>query len=93
MKVMSTVNIAELKSKLSHFLRLVRKGETVLIKDRAEVVAELSPHRKAALSKRENLIREGKLLPASRSLKGLKFSRLKKPFSSQDLLDEVREDR
>jgi antitoxin (DNA-binding transcriptional repressor) of toxin-antitoxin stability system len=40
---MKTVNIAELKDRLSHFLRVVRRGESVLIRDRDQVVARIDP--------------------------------------------------
>ena len=40
---MSSVNVAELKNRLSHYLRLVRRGETVLVKSRDRVVARLEP--------------------------------------------------
>ena len=38
---MQTVGIRELKSKLSEYIRRVRRGEVVLVTDRGEVVAEL----------------------------------------------------
>lgn len=38
-----TVGIRELKNRLSEHLRRVRSGDTVLITDRGEVVAEISP--------------------------------------------------
>ncbi|HUP21863.1 MAG TPA: type II toxin-antitoxin system prevent-host-death family antitoxin [Thermoanaerobaculia bacterium] len=40
---MHTAGIRELKDKLSHFVRLARNGERVLITDRGEVVATLGP--------------------------------------------------
>ena len=40
---MKTVGIRELKNSLSEYLRRVRSGETVLVTDRGEVVAEVSP--------------------------------------------------
>lgn len=40
---MRTVGIRELKNKLSEYLRRVRLGESVLVTDRGEVVAELLP--------------------------------------------------
>jgi len=40
---MRTVGIRELKNSLSEYLRHVRSGESVLVTDRGEVVAELSP--------------------------------------------------
>jgi antitoxin (DNA-binding transcriptional repressor) of toxin-antitoxin stability system len=43
---MRTVGVKMLKARLSEYLRAVRAGETVLITDREEVVAELSPPRR-----------------------------------------------
>jgi antitoxin (DNA-binding transcriptional repressor) of toxin-antitoxin stability system len=43
---MKSVGIKQLKSRLSEYLRLVRAGETVLVTDRDEVVAELRPTHK-----------------------------------------------
>ena len=40
---MKTVGVRDLKNKLSEYLRHVRLGETVLVTDRGEVVAELLP--------------------------------------------------
>lgn len=40
---MTTVGIRELKNKLSAYIRLVRRGERVLVTDRGQVVAELRP--------------------------------------------------
>jgi antitoxin (DNA-binding transcriptional repressor) of toxin-antitoxin stability system len=40
---MKTVGIRELKNRLSEYLRLVRAGESMLVTDRGEVVAEFSP--------------------------------------------------
>jgi antitoxin (DNA-binding transcriptional repressor) of toxin-antitoxin stability system len=42
---MKTVGIRELKNRLSEYLRDVRQGESVLVTDRGEVVAEFSPPR------------------------------------------------
>jgi antitoxin (DNA-binding transcriptional repressor) of toxin-antitoxin stability system len=55
---MRSVGVKQLKARLSEYLRLVRTGETVLITDRDEVVAELRPaHRQgpAGLSVDERL--------------------------------------
>lgn len=38
---MRSVGIRELKNKLSQYLRLVRNGETLLVTDRGEVIAEI----------------------------------------------------
>lgn len=40
---MRVVGIKELKTRLSEYLRLVRRGEVFLVTDRDEVVAELRP--------------------------------------------------
>jgi prevent-host-death family protein len=40
---MTTVGLRELKNRLSEYVRKVKSGETVLITDRGEVVAELCP--------------------------------------------------
>jgi antitoxin (DNA-binding transcriptional repressor) of toxin-antitoxin stability system len=40
---MKTVGVRELKNRLSEYLREVRAGESVLVTDRGEVVAEFSP--------------------------------------------------
>lgn len=42
------VGIKELKAKLSQYIRLVKAGETVLVTERDEVVAELRPGRRQA---------------------------------------------
>jgi prevent-host-death family protein len=43
---MRTVGLKTLKNKLSEYLRLVAKGETVLVTKRDRVVAELTPPRR-----------------------------------------------
>ena len=43
---MKAVSVKQFKARLSEYLRLVKTGETVLITDRAEVVAELRPARR-----------------------------------------------
>jgi prevent-host-death family protein len=40
---MRTVGIRELKNSLSEYLRRVRSGESVLVTDRGEIIAELTP--------------------------------------------------
>jgi antitoxin (DNA-binding transcriptional repressor) of toxin-antitoxin stability system len=40
---MKSVNIAELKNRLSHYLRLVRRGESILVRDRETVIARIEP--------------------------------------------------
>jgi antitoxin (DNA-binding transcriptional repressor) of toxin-antitoxin stability system len=40
---MRAIGIRELKNRLSHYVRLVQAGESVLVTDRGTVVAELRP--------------------------------------------------
>ena len=49
---MKTVGVRELKNRLSEFLREVRRGESVLVTDRGEVVAEFSPPRHGSIDPR-----------------------------------------
>lgn len=42
---MKAVGIKQLKARLSEYVRLARSGETILVSDRDEVVAELGPPR------------------------------------------------
>ncbi len=43
---MKAVGVKQLKARLSEYIRLVRTGETILVMDRDEVVAELRPARR-----------------------------------------------
>ena len=43
---MKAVGIKQLKARLSEYLREVRRGETLLVTDRDEVIAELRPARR-----------------------------------------------
>jgi prevent-host-death family protein len=55
---MKSVGVKQLKARLSEYIRMVKTGETVLITDRDEVVAELRPARRqgpARLSVEERL--------------------------------------
>jgi prevent-host-death family protein len=99
---MKSVGVKQLKSKLSEYLRLVRSGETVLVTDRDEVVAELRPARRqpAGVDSLEELLdslaERGEITRASQPKQrwtwkthGLGLSR----GSAQAILDEIRGDR
>lgn len=70
MRVVKTVGIRDLKNKLSEYLRHVRLGESVLVTDRGEVVAELlapglgrsDPSVPAGI---QSLVRRGLLTPGA----------------------------
>ena len=66
---MATVGIKELKNRLSAYLRAVANGETVLVTDRGEVVAEIvAPRVRDTATAQERLLgeldRQGLLAPA-----------------------------
>ncbi len=88
---MKTTNVADLKSRLSFFLRLVKKGNSILVKDRSEIVAELIPFKGDALSKKDQLIKEGKII-AALAQSDFSFSPTKKKVDVLELLEKVRED-
>jgi len=48
-QTMKAVGIRQLKARLSEYVRLVKAGETILVTDRDEVVAELRPARRQNL--------------------------------------------
>ena len=99
---MTTVQIKVLRDNLTKYLKLVKEGEVVLIKDRNTVVAELkqpSPQTQEMTAweiTREKWIKEGILTPAK--TKGpIKLPKFKGPKMSSEefwkMYDEMREDR
>jgi antitoxin (DNA-binding transcriptional repressor) of toxin-antitoxin stability system len=99
---MKAVGIKQLKARLSEYVRLARAGETILVSDRDEVVAELGPPRHqpgepdslAALL--ERLADRGWLTRSSRTRSQWDWRppALDLPPEAVDrLLDELREDR
>ena len=94
---MKAVGIRELKNRLSQYVRQVRAGEGVLVTDRGEVVAELSPSgpstaEQAIPAGLAALARKGLLTPGSPNEPGVypSLPRLTRKLRSRDLLDEVR---
>lgn len=99
---MKSVGIKQLKARLSEYVRLARRGETILVSDRDEVVAELGPARRQAPAPDsvnavlEELARGGQVTRAARARSRPPWS--PKPLglpkeSVERLLDELREDR
>jgi antitoxin (DNA-binding transcriptional repressor) of toxin-antitoxin stability system len=99
---MKVVGIKQLKARLSEYIRLAKAGETVLVTERDEVVAELRPsNRQTPIGDRlENLLdalaAAGEVSRAAQPKgnwtwrsRGLGLS----PGTSQGLLDELRQDR
>jgi prevent-host-death family protein len=97
---MRTVNIAELKNRLSTYVKYARAGETVIIRDRDTPVAQLVPLPEMdGLDKEEReLIALGLMRPAKRPWNPEAFLALPRPKSkgnglTQALLDERAEGR
>ncbi|MCI0657017.1 MAG: type II toxin-antitoxin system Phd/YefM family antitoxin [Acidobacteria bacterium] len=99
---MKVVGIKQLKAKLSEYVRLVKAGETVLVTERDEVVAELRPARRQTPAAGplddvlEALVASGEVSRAlqpkgdwSWRSQGLRLP----PGTAQALLDQLREDR
>jgi antitoxin (DNA-binding transcriptional repressor) of toxin-antitoxin stability system len=99
---MKAVGVKQLKARLSEYLRLVKTGETVLITDRDEVIAELRPARRQPVSelavedRLQALADAGEITRASRpkgewtwKVKGLGLP----PGTAARVLDEIRADR
>ena len=99
---MKSVGIKQLKARLSEYVRLARGGETILVSDRDEVVAELGPARQQAPAPDsldailERLARGGQITRAARTASRRPWSAksLGLPKESVDrLLNGLREDR
>ena len=99
---MKAIGVKKLKAHLSEYLRLVRAGETVLVTDRDEVIAELRPatHQPPPAdtleTKLQRLGDSGSLARTSTpkgerswSVRGLGLP----AGSARDLLDQLRTDR
>jgi len=99
---MKAVGVKQLKARLSEYLRLVRAGETVLVTDRDEVIAELRPARRErpvsddVQEILDVLAQAGEVTRASTpkagwtwNVRGLGLP----PGTARALLDEVRADR
>jgi prevent-host-death family protein len=94
---MQSVGIKALKDRLSEYVRAAAAGETVLVTDRGQVVAELvSPRVRADASPAErvlgDLLRQGLLAPAMVSPKA-RLPRRKPVAKISELLRELDESR
>jgi antitoxin (DNA-binding transcriptional repressor) of toxin-antitoxin stability system len=100
--LMKAVGVKQLKARLSEYLRLVKSGETILVTERTDVVAELRPARRSlpradALDEvLDALADAGQLARASLPKKGwtMRCRGLGLPQgTTAALLDEIRGDR
>lgn len=99
---MRSVGVKQLKTRLSEYLRIVRSGETVLVTDRDEVVAELRPARRqsAAADSLQDLLdsmaERGEITRASLSKRQWKWKAKGLGLaagSATALIDKIRADR
>ncbi len=88
---MKAINIAELKSHLSKYLRAVRRGERILVLDRKDPVAELVPP-SPARSAWEQLAQLGRLSMGTQDWEKLELSRVRRRVPIQDILQKLREE-
>ena len=92
---MGAVGVRELRQNLSIYLDRVKEGESLTVTEFGRAVALLMPLPKKDMDVLERLVAEGKATPPTKSLKNI---RLRKPGPpglprSEDILDELREDR
>ena len=96
------VGVKQLKARLSEFLRLVKSGETILITERDEVVAELRPSVRQPIPAEstqgvlEALAESGRVTLPSRSKDGWTWSVRGlglPPGTAAKILDDLRDDR
>jgi prevent-host-death family protein len=99
---MRSVGVKQLKAHLSEYLRLVKSGQTVVVTDRNEVVAELRPARpqsgsSASLEEILDGLRKRGDITRSAIRKGHWTWKVKglglAPRTAVEILDEIRSDR
>lgn len=99
---MKAIGIKELKTRLSEYLRLVKAGETILVTERNEVVAEMRPARRqlrpsdALEDVLDALAEAGEVSRSSLPKRGWGWRSRGlglPPGTAQGLLDELRADR
>jgi antitoxin (DNA-binding transcriptional repressor) of toxin-antitoxin stability system len=96
---MKAVGVRELKNRLSEYLRMVRRGEEILVTDRGTVVAEIRPPGRHYADTRFpallELAREGgvRLGPPNRAELYPALERLLPEGEAARLLDEERAER
>jgi antitoxin (DNA-binding transcriptional repressor) of toxin-antitoxin stability system len=89
---MRTINVTELKARLSSYLRIAARGERIVVKDRDEPIAQLGPLEREPESWRKRLGREGRLRLGSQDWESIEISELGREIRIQESLDAVRED-
>src|SRR5687768_15381059 len=89
---MKVINVSELKTHLSKYLRLASRGAQIVVKDRDEPIAQLGPLQKEALLWSDRMAREGRLRSGTQQWHKLRVSALDRRVDIQESLRAVRED-
>jgi prevent-host-death family protein len=95
---MQAVGIRELKAKLSHYVRIAKTGEVVLVTEHGKVVAALGPPSATRLPPElaglQSLVDRGIVTLGGPKRPGVYVSTGLKsaPGTAQALIDEIRED-
>ena len=92
---MKSVNVAELKNRLSAYLQMVRKGEEIIIKDRNTPVARISPYGAGAVSDEEReLVASGAMKLPKNRINWKKFWQMPAPnLGADEALRAILEER
>lgn len=90
---MKTINVSELKTHLSRYLRMAARGTRIVVTDRDDPIAQIGPlEATGAVPWRERLSREGRLRLGSQDWAALQVSSAGRPVDIQEALRSVRED-
>jgi len=91
---MRRIGIRELRQNASKYIRLVKAGETIEVTDRGQLVACLTPPPAKPKSRIEELIEQGRVIPAEKPFVDWEPlpARPGMPTPSE-ILDEQREER
>lgn len=91
---MESVSVSEVKARLSHYLRSVRRGGEVQILDRGVPVARIVGVSQADDGVRQRLVASGAIRPATREVSGLlAWDPIKTATDMVGALEEERADR
>ena len=89
---MKAINVTELKTHLSKYLRVASRGGRILVKDRDEPIAELGPPQASPAAWPDRLAREGRLRPGTQNWAALEISTIGRAVDIQASLRAVRDD-
>jgi prevent-host-death family protein len=86
------VGVRELRQNLSVYLRRVRDGETLEVTEHGHGVAYLVPKSRGHVSRRDQLITEGRLIPATHDLLDLEPVEPAPGPSVAEILQQMRDE-